>query len=200
MKKLLALSFTVVCLTYLFLPARVMAGTFSCIWDTTNNKCALMTGDTCQKANEGEAATICNGYKEYVDCNPGVLMDLTCPNESRDVQATTEQPATSTNLGSANFTCLDGLGVDTAIGCIPTGDFTSFLSFLLRWAFGIAGGIILLMSIATGYALMTSSGDPQKLQGAKENIVAIFSGLILIGFSLVLLQTIGADILKLPTF
>ena len=99
--------------------------------------------------------------------------------------------------------CTGGEGVSTAIGCIPTNGpdgLKGFLEFVLKWAFFASGGIIVLMVIATGYTLLTSQGNPEKLQAAKENIVALFSGLILIAFSLVLLQTIGADILKLPTF
>lgn len=93
-----------------------------------------------------------------------------------------------------------GKGFDTAIGCIPTSKIDEFLKFLLKWTFFASGGIILLMTIATGYTIITSAGNPEKLQAAKENIVALFSGLFLIAFSLILLQTIGADILKLPTF
>ena len=96
-------------------------------------------------------------------------------------------------------------GIQTAIGCVPisAGNLTKddgFLSFLLKFAFGISGAVILFMIIFTGYTLLTSGGNPEKLQLAKENIVSIFSGLILIAFSLILLQTIGADILQLPTF
>lgn len=97
------------------------------------------------------------------------------------------------------YECDGGQGTNTAIGCIPK-NLKPFLGFILRWALGISGGLILLMVIATGYSLLTSQGNPEKLQAAKENIISIFSGLILIGFSLVLLQVIGADILKLPTF
>lgn len=93
-----------------------------------------------------------------------------------------------------------GQGIDTAIGCIPTNSLPDTLGFFLRFAIGAAGGVILLMLIATGYTLITSSGNPDKLNAVKENLVSIFSGLILVGFSLVLLKTIGADILKLPTF
>lgn len=91
-------------------------------------------------------------------------------------------------------------GISTAIGCIPTDNLQEFLKFVLKFAFFASGGIILLMTIATGYTIITSAGNPEKLQAAKENIVALFSGLFLIAFSLILLQTIGADILKLPTF
>ncbi|MBI3559280.1 hypothetical protein HY085_02695 [Candidatus Gottesmanbacteria bacterium] len=103
-----------------------------------------------------------------------------------------------------NFSpCTGGEGISTAVGCIPTNGpdgLKGFLEFVLKWAFFASGGIIVLMVIATGYTLLTSQGNPEKLQAAKENLVALFSGLILIAFSLVLLQTIGADVLKLPTF
>lgn len=94
----------------------------------------------------------------------------------------------------------NGHGVETAIGCVPTDDLPQLIVFVLRFVFFAAGGIILLMIIVTGYNLATSGGNPEKLQGAKENIVSIFSGLILIAFSLILLQIIGADILRLPPF
>jgi hypothetical protein len=98
-------------------------------------------------------------------------------------------------------TCGGGtVGIQTGIGCIPTGNLTDFLKFVLVYAFVASGGIILLLIISTGYTLITSSGNPEKLQGAQENIVALFSGLALIAFSLVLLQTIGADILNLKAF
>lgn len=99
------------------------------------------------------------------------------------------------------YLCYSG-DCQTAVGNITLthGYPTGLVKFVLQFAFGISGGIILLMTIATGYMVLTSSGNPEKLQGAKENLVSIFSGLILIAFSLVLLQAIGADILKLPTF
>ncbi|MCL4397864.1 hypothetical protein M1403_02425 [Patescibacteria group bacterium] len=101
-------------------------------------------------------------------------------------------------------TCPGGdVGVATAIGCIPTGNMvgpSGFLSFILKFALGISGAVILFMIIMSGYTLLTSGGNPEKLQVVKENLVAIFTGLLMIAFSLILLQTIGADILRLPTF
>lgn len=93
-----------------------------------------------------------------------------------------------------------GFGVDTAIGCVPTDNLANFITYVLKFAFLASGGIILLMGISTGYTLVTSQGNPEKLAGAKENLVALFSGLILIVFSMVLLQAIGADVLGLPSF
>ncbi len=96
--------------------------------------------------------------------------------------------------------CISGTeeGVQTAIGCIPTGTIEDAGGFLMKWALGIAGGVILLMSLITAYTLMVSSGDPQKLQAVRENITSILTGLILIVFSLVLLQVVGANIISIP--
>lgn len=98
-------------------------------------------------------------------------------------------------------TCDNGTtGIQSAIGCIPTGDLKDFLGFILKFVFGITGGIILIMLIITSYNILTSAGNPEKVQASKENLVSILSGLILIAFSLILLQTIGVTILQLPGF
>jgi hypothetical protein len=64
----------------------------------------------------------------------------------------------------------------------------------------IAGLIIFSVALVTGFTLLTSSGKPETLATAKENFVALLAGLALIVFSLILLQTIGKDILGLPSF
>ncbi len=91
-------------------------------------------------------------------------------------------------------------GIKTAIGCVPTGDLEPFLTFLLRFALGISGGVVLLMVLSIGYTLITSQGNPEKIKGIQENVTALITGLILIFFSMVLLQAIGADILGLAPF
>lgn len=96
--------------------------------------------------------------------------------------------------------CGDLEGVNSAIGCIPTENLTETMKFILRFIFGAAGGIIVLMIIKMGYDIMTSAGDPNKITAVRERLVSIFSGLVLIVFSFVLLKTIGVDILGLPGF
>lgn len=112
-----------------------------------------------------------------------------------DPQSRTCQPDEKTSV----YTCLTET-CDTAIGPVPANDLKKFVEFFLQYAMAISGGIILLMMIFTGYTVLTSGGNPEKLQGAKENVIAIFSGLLLIIFSQVLLRAVGADILNLPGF
>lgn len=89
--------------------------------------------------------------------------------------------------------------VPTAIGNIPTNP-EGLVNFLLKFILGISGGIAILLIIYGGYRLMTSQGNPEAIQGAKETITSAVVGLLFIIFSLVLLQIIGVDILRIPGF
>lgn len=96
-----------------------------------------------------------------------------------------------------NGTCT-GTRISTAIGCIPYGDPNTFAGWFLKWAIGIAGGIAFLMIIFSGFQIMTSSNNPQQLQTGRELLTAAVSGLILIIFSVFLLNLIGVGILGIP--
>jgi len=86
-------------------------------------------------------------------------------------------------------------GIETAIGCIPTGSSQEFAGFVLRWAIGIGGGIAFLLLLYGAIQVMTSSGDPKRLQAGQELITATISGLLFIIFSVFLLRIIGVNIL-----
>jgi len=86
----------------------------------------------------------------------------------------------------------------TAIGCIPLGDAQSFIVFILRWALGIAGGIAFLLTVFASFQIITSSGNPEKIQAAKELLVSAIGGLILLILSFFILDLIGIDLLRLP--
>ncbi|MBN1168699.1 hypothetical protein JXA63_02295 [Candidatus Woesebacteria bacterium] len=85
----------------------------------------------------------------------------------------------------------------TAIGCVPADEFQDFTEFSARWSVGIAGGIALLMIIYSGYLYMTSQGNPQKIQSAKELITAAIGGLLFLIFSATILRTVYENILRL---
>lgn len=115
-------------------------------------------------------------------------------------------------LASPNATCDTDLWCDcgtngtgtklkTAIGCIPVLDTKeAFLSFVLKWAVGIGGGIAFLLIIYAGFMIMTSAGNPERLKAGQELLTSAISGLILLIFSVVILKIIGVDILKLCKF
>lgn len=89
--------------------------------------------------------------------------------------------------------------IATGLGCIPTQP-TAFAGWFLGWAIGLAGGIAFLLILFGGFRVITSAGDPEKLQGGKDLITASVAGLLVIIFSLFLLRIIGFGILQLPGF
>ena len=116
--------------------------------------------------------------------------------------------AVATNTGGQNCACtcqnliIGTCGqnaIDTALGCIPTDprDFTVW--FLVR-ALGIAGGVATLLIISAGITLTIASGNPGQIQKAKTTLMAAIAGLLLIAFSLFILNLIGVSILNIPGF
>jgi hypothetical protein len=91
-------------------------------------------------------------------------------------------------------------GIETAIGCVPFEDANAFVGFLLRWGIGIGGGIAFLLILVAGFLIMTSTGDPKKVQAGKELLTAAITGLLLLIFSVFILEFIGVDILGIPGF
>lgn len=96
--------------------------------------------------------------------------------------------------------CVTAGNAWTAIGCIHTSDPQEFTIWLLRTGIGIAGGIALLLMVMGGVLIILSAGDPQKLQSGKDILTSAIAGLIIIIFSVFLLQLIGVQILMIPGF
>ena len=101
--------------------------------------------------------------------------------------------------GDYEFKCVVGSTCETAIGKLETTP-GGFINDLFTRVLGIVGGIAVLLIIISGYRLMASQGNPEKVQGAKEQLTAAIVGLLFVIFSLVILQVIGYDILRLPGF
>lgn len=90
--------------------------------------------------------------------------------------------------------------VDTGLGVkIPT-DPVGFIKQLFTILLSLSGGIALILIMVSGYSLMFSQGNSEKLEGAKETLTSAIVGLLFIIFSLVILQVIGVDLLKIPGF
>jgi hypothetical protein len=113
------------------------------------------------------------------------------------VSAPSTPSTSSTTPNSSDPTCdIKGKkGIETAIGCIPIEDTNSLLGFILKWAIGIGGGIAFLLILVAGFQIMTSTGDPKRLQAGKELLTSAIAGLILLIFSVFILRIIGVDIL-----
>jgi len=94
------------------------------------------------------------------------------------------------------YECLE---IDTAIGSIPTNPI-AFIERLFSIVLTLAGIAALGLLIYGGYNYMVSRGDPERIKGARETITSAIVGLLFIIFSLVILQVIAGDILRIPGF
>jgi hypothetical protein len=95
--------------------------------------------------------------------------------------------------------CIDRGDAYTAFGCLNTKP-GPIISTILKWVIGIAGGLAFLLILYGGFQVLTSSGEPEKLNTGKEIIFSAIAGLLMIVFSLIILRIIGYDILQIPQF
>lgn len=98
--------------------------------------------------------------------------------------------------------CMGGennTGTFTAIGCITT-DPNSLLEKFLGLATGVSGGIAFLLILFGGLQIMTSAGNPEQLSAGRELVSSAITGLLLILFSVFILQFIGVNIIGIPGF
>lgn len=178
---------------------------------STDNYCCIFNGPLCAHVltcADATATPAC--FRGYIDCESRLYNKSVLPNGQ--IQCTPNKDKfKAAGIVSEFFTGTDFEGVcprssdginyvDTAIGCIPTKDFTATVGFVLRWLFLAAGGIIIALVIKNGFTLLTSAGNPEKLKEVKESVTAIVTGVILIIFSLTILRIVGADVLGLPGF
>ncbi len=165
-----------------------------------------------ERINEGGVRSdSCQGGYTYVKkvcqisakkaffCGP----DITDPNES-DIKETFKLLNSLGMKSDIFLPCKTGGGrarncdaVDTAIGPIPV-DPVAFIARVFSIILSIAAVGATVLIIYSGYRIMTSSGNKEGIQGARETLTAAIVGLLFIIFSLVILNVIGVDILKLP--
>ncbi len=145
----------------------------------------------------------CNFAGSPNSCKTGVGLKCSagfCINDGSVVNPPTREEVAKEYLASPTCTTSDGSkeGIDTAIGCIPVGNLSSFAGFLLGWGVGIGGGIAFILIVISGFMIMTASGNPERLQAGKELMTSAIMGLIMLIFSVFILKIIGVDILQLP--
>jgi len=105
---------------------------------------------------------------------------------------------TSLTGDDSNANTKDGecLSIFSALGDIPTDPF-DLVPRIIEIILGLAGAIVIILIIRSGYKLMFSQGNPEKVQEAKDELTSAIVGLLFIIFSFVLLQFITNDILNL---
>ena len=91
-------------------------------------------------------------------------------------------------------------GIPTPWGTCFETNAAGLIGGLFGIILGLAGGIALILIIYSGYRMMVSAGNPEALQGARETLTSAIIGLLFIIFSFVILEVIGVDILKIPSF
>lgn len=116
---------------------------------------------------------------------------------------TSPTPVPFTGFAPTPCTPAGGLpdsGIPTALGCLPT-DIGGFLGeFVLKYVVGIAGVVALFLILLAGFQMMTSQGNPERLQAGRELLTSALLGLLFVIFSVVLMQIIGLEIFKIPGF
>jgi hypothetical protein len=88
-------------------------------------------------------------------------------------------------------------GINTAIGCIPIEKIELTTEFFLKWSLGVGGGIALFLIALSGIKIMTTQGDPKRLQDARDMLSSAIAGLVLILLSIFLIRFISEELLKL---
>ncbi len=89
--------------------------------------------------------------------------------------------------------------VNTAIGPLPI-QLSEFTKTIFSVLLSISGIIILYIVIRSGYILLFSQGNAEKVKEAQDRLTSAVVGLLFLIFSLIVLQTIGVDILHIPGF
>ena len=165
------------------------------------------SGLTCENyvsgryGHSGTCSTVVACVTETQDCggsNPGCCAGLTC--QSGKCVATPSiplPPSPPCKQWAAN-------GSGCEIFATGLGDLAPKPAAFVQNLFGIllsfSGGIALLLIIRAGYRLMTSQGKPEQIQQGRDELIAAIVGLVFLIFSLVFLQLIGFDILRIPGF
>lgn len=87
----------------------------------------------------------------------------------------------------------------TVFGCIATSP-EAFVKSILSIVFGVSGGIAFLAVLSGSAIVLTSAGNPERLQTGKDIIFSSIVGILLILFSVFLLRFVGFEILRIPGF
>lgn len=132
-------------------------------------------------------------------CQVGLIcVNGTCVDDPQSTTTPLPRGVSNPNMENNDSSPLKENCIDTAIGCVPIEEQQDFVTFILKLAIGIAGGIAFILIVISSFQIMTSQEDPKRLQAGKELLSSAIMGLILLIFSVFILRIIGVEILKIP--
>jgi hypothetical protein len=81
----------------------------------------------------------------------------------------------------------------------PTGDLSiaSVLTTIIYWILGLSGGIAVLFLILGGLQYITSSGNKDRAEAAKQTILYAVIGLVVIALSFVIVAFVAQNVGKI---
>ena len=179
----------------------VVGGDFYCCDNSDSCTAQLNQGNgaTCQSGQGDEGESCCGG--QGGSCNTGFVCSYAqAPSGSLGYYCLTQDQITTSGVMGRDPTCMSGTGIYTAIGCVPFQNTNDFTGTIFKWALGIGGGISFLLIVYGGFVIMASSGNPDNLKDGQGIMIAAISGVVLLIFSVFILQFIGVNILGLPGF
>ncbi len=94
---------------------------------------------------------------------------------------------------------LEKNGSWTVFGCLPHSP-SAFAAFVLRFSLGIGGGVAFLVMVWGSFYLLTSAGNPGRINQGKKIIFYAGLGILVIIFSIFIFQLVGVQILGIPEF
>ena len=104
---------------------------------------------------------------------------------------------------SEKYKCIDcakKAQIWTALGCINMNLDQIIQEQIFGLGIGLAGVSALLCIIYSAFILQLSANNPEKIKHAQEMMTSCITGLIIIIFSVFILNVIGVDILRIPGF
>lgn len=168
------------------------AKTGTCLTGKTPTNPSDITNCTCQPTPAGAGIP---GIPTSATTAPPASVDCRDAKNKSKCTGSQGQRCSTTNGGYVE----NGDGISTAIGCIPTQP-QKLVEGILRYGTLASGGIAFLLMIFAALQMITAEGNPDTIKKSQEKFYSAIIGLLLVIFSVLLMQIIGVDLLGLKGF
>jgi hypothetical protein len=166
-------------------------------WCATFDNCQLTPSFTgCNSTNTSHPSRCSPG--DICWANPGNSRGICSPSDDNPLTTPTPIPIDTfaPTLCPGDDPSAGYPGLMSALGCIETYPMR-FLYSVRQLILGIAGGIAFLLMIVGAFFILTSQGNPERLQRGKEILLGSLTGILFIIFTWFILNLITRDVLNL---